>query len=127
MTVNKNRPVNLDLRTIKQPVAAISSILHRVTGVVLFVGVLFLLYVFALSLQSEQGFAQTQALFRDSVLAKLITWGLLSALVYHMAAGVKHLIMDAGFCEGLDSGRIASQCAIAAGVIGVVLTGVWVW
>lgn len=127
MSVNKNRPVNLDLRTIKQPVPAISSILHRVTGVVLFVGLVFLLYVFALSLESEQGFAQAQALFDDNILAKLITWGMLSALIYHMAAGVKHLIMDIGYCEGLYSGRVISQVALAVGVIGIVLTGVWVW
>ncbi|EAR59444.1 succinate dehydrogenase, cytochrome b556 subunit, partial [Neptuniibacter caesariensis] len=51
--MNKKRPVNLDLRTIKQPLPAITSILHRVTGVALFFGAVFALYALGLSLESE--------------------------------------------------------------------------
>lgn len=125
--MNKTRPVNLDLRTIKQPLSAISSILHRITGVILFVGVAFMLYAFDLSLQSPQGFAAVEGLFESSFLAKLIAWGTVSALLYHLFAGVKHLIMDLGYCEELESGRRAAQVTLIAGAAGVLLSGVWIW
>ncbi|HEY1026500.1 MAG TPA: succinate dehydrogenase, cytochrome b556 subunit, partial [Pseudomonas sp.] len=37
--MNSQRPVNLDLRTIKLPITAYTSILHRISGVILFVGI----------------------------------------------------------------------------------------
>ncbi|WP_210395199.1 succinate dehydrogenase, cytochrome b556 subunit [Motiliproteus sediminis] len=125
--MNKTRPVNLDLRTIKQPLPAISSILHRITGVILFVGVAFMLFAFDLSLESQQGFDAVADMFQNSFFAKLIAWGLVSALLYHLFAGVKHLVMDCGYCEELESGRLAAKVTLGAGVAAVVLSGVWIW
>jgi succinate dehydrogenase / fumarate reductase cytochrome b subunit len=125
--VNKNRPVNLDLRTIKQPLPAISSILHRVTGVILFVGVAFMLYAFDLSLESQQGFDAAAAMLSDSFFGKFIAWGLVSSLLYHLFAGVKHLIMDCGYCEELESGTMAAKTTLIAGAVATILAGVWIW
>jgi succinate dehydrogenase / fumarate reductase, cytochrome b subunit len=125
--VIKKRPVNLDLRTIKQPLPAISSILHRITGVALFFGAIFMLYALGLSLESEAGFNEAVAMFEGSFFAKLIAWGLLSALAYHSLAGVKHLVMDAGYFEELESGRLAAKAVLIAGGVAVLLMGVWVW
>jgi succinate dehydrogenase / fumarate reductase cytochrome b subunit len=125
--VNKKRPVNLDLRTIKQPLPAISSILHRITGVALFFGAIFMLYALGLSLESEAGFNEAVVMFEDSFFAKLIAWGLLSALVYHCLAGVKHLVMDAGYFEELESGQLAAKATLIAGGVSILLVGVWVW
>jgi succinate dehydrogenase / fumarate reductase cytochrome b subunit len=66
-------------------------------------------------------------MFEESFFAKLITWGLISALLYHMFAGVKHLIMDAGHLEEIESGAMAAKVTLALGVAGVLLAGVWVW
>ena len=63
----------------------------------------------------------------DSFLAKLIIWGILSALLYHLVAGIKHLFMDMGIGEELESGRLASKITIVVSVILIVLAGVWVW
>ncbi len=125
--MNKKRPVNLDLATIRQPLPAIASILHRVTGIILFVGLAFLFYAFDLSLESAEGFAAVVAMFEDNFIAQFIAWGLLSALGYHIAAGVKHLIMDMGFCEELESAELAAKAVFVIAAIGVVLAGVWVW
>lgn len=125
--MNKKRPVNLDLATIRQPLPAITSILHRVTGVILFVGILFLLYIFDLSLESPAGFAEAVSMLESNFFAKFIAWGLLSALIYHIAAGVKHLIMDMGFCEELESATLAAKAVFAVAAVGVVLAGIWVW
>jgi len=125
--VNKKRPVNLDILTISQPVTAIVSILHRVTGIILFVGLAFLFYAFDLSLDSQQGFDQVVNILQTSFLAKFIIWGVVSALLYHLVAGVKHLFMDMGYFEELDSGRSAAIANLIIAAVFIVLAGVWIW
>jgi len=84
--VKSQRPVNLDLRTIKLPITAYTSILHRVSGVILFVGIALLLLALDTSLSSPEGFEEVRA-YLGSPLAKLVSWALLSALLYHLVAG----------------------------------------
>ena len=62
-----------------------------------------------------------------SPLAKLVIWGLLSALLYHLVAGVRHLVMDAGVGETLEGGKRGSKIVIAIAVVLIGLAGVWVW
>jgi succinate dehydrogenase / fumarate reductase cytochrome b subunit len=124
--LNSQRPVNLDLRTIKLPITAYTSILHRISGVILFFGIAILLYALDLSLSSEEGFAQVQACLSNP-LAKLIVWGLVSALLYHLVAGVRHLIMDAGIGETLEGGTLGSKVVLAVSVVLILLAGVWIW
>jgi succinate dehydrogenase / fumarate reductase cytochrome b subunit len=125
--VNDKRPVNLDLRTIKQPLPAITSILHRATGVILFVGVAFMLYAFDLSLDSQQGFSSVADTLSNSFFARLIAWGLVSALLFHFFAGIKHLVMDCGFCEELESAQLAAKATIALSIVTILLAGIWIW
>ena len=124
--MKSQRPVNLDLRTIKLPITAYTSILHRISGVILFVGLAVLLYALDKSLASEEGFEQVKACM-TSPLAKLVIWGLLSALLYHLVAGVRHLIMDMGIGETLEGGKLGSQIVIVISVVMIVLAGVWIW
>jgi len=125
--VSKKRPVNLDLRTIKQPLPALVSITHRVTGVMLFVGLIFMFYLFDLSLSGAQDFAAAQSVLQDHFLAKFIAWGLLVSLAFHLFAGVKHLIQDFGYGEELESAEKAAKFVIGATAAAAVLAGVWVW
>lgn len=124
--VNKNRPVNLDLSTIKLPITALVSITHRATGVILLVGILVLLWMLDLSLTSAEGFAFLQEVL-ESPIAKFILWGVLSALAYHFTAGIKHLIMDLGVGETLEGGKLGAKIALACAAVLIVLAGVWVW
>jgi len=124
--VKSQRPVNLDLRTIKLPVTAYTSILHRISGVILFVSLAIMLYALDKSLDSEEGFGQVKACL-TSPLAKLVIWGILSALLYHLVAGVRHLIMDMGIGETLEGGKLGSKIVIAVSVVVIVLAGVWIW
>lgn len=124
--MENKRPVNLDLTQFSFPLPALTSIAHRITGVALFVGLVFLMYGLDLSLQSEEGFNQAKALM-DSFLAKLIIWGVVSALLYHLVAGIKHLIMDTGIGETLEGGLIAAKATIAISIVLIVLAGVWIW
>jgi succinate dehydrogenase / fumarate reductase cytochrome b subunit len=124
--LNSQRPVNLDLRTIKLPITAYTSILHRISGVILFFGIAILLYGLDLSLSSEEGFAQVKACM-TSPLVKLIVWGLVSALLYHLVAGIRHLIMDVGVGETLEGGKLGSKIVLAVSVVLILLAGVWIW
>jgi len=125
--VNKKRPVNLDLRTIKQPLPAITSILHRISGVVLFFGAIFMMYALSLSLESQAGFDQAAEMLSESFIAKFIAWGLTSAILYHFIAGIKHLVMDAGYCEEIESGHAAAKVTLIIAVVAILLAGVWIW
>ncbi|WCN08817.1 succinate dehydrogenase, cytochrome b556 subunit [Marinomonas mediterranea] len=125
--MNKKRPVNLDISTISMPVTAIVSILHRITGIILFIGLVFLFYAFDLSLESQEGFDTVVETLQTSFLAKFIIWGVVSALMYHLVAGVKHLFMDLGHFEELESGRKAAQINLIIAAILIVVAGVWVW
>jgi succinate dehydrogenase / fumarate reductase cytochrome b subunit len=124
--VNSQRPVNLDLRTIKLPITAYTSILHRISGVILFFGIAVLLFALDKSLSSEEGFEQVKACL-TSPLAKLVVWGLLSALLYHLVAGVRHLVMDVGVGETLEGGKLGSKIVIVVSAVLIVLLGVWIW
>jgi succinate dehydrogenase / fumarate reductase cytochrome b subunit len=124
--VKSQRPVNLDLRTIKLPITAITSILHRISGIILFIGLAFMLYALSASLGSEEGFANVKATL-TSPLAKFIAWGLLSSLLYHLVAGIRHLIMDTGVGETLEGGKLGSKIVIVVSLALIVLAGVWIW
>ncbi|MDP1756070.1 MAG: succinate dehydrogenase, cytochrome b556 subunit, partial [Pseudohongiella sp.] len=56
-----NRPINLDFKTLRLPLPAITSILHRISGVIIFGGVFVLLWLLSSSLKSEAGFLDVQA------------------------------------------------------------------
>lgn len=85
-----------------------------------------LLYGLDLSLSSEEGFAEVRACM-TSPLVKLVVWGLLSALLYHLVAGIRHLLMDAGIGESLEGGKLGSKVVLAVSVVLILLAGVWIW
>ena len=123
-----SRPINVgigDLLSFKWPITAIGSITHRVAGVVLFIGVAFMLYALDLSLSSEQGFISLKEMM-VSPLGKLITWGMLSALGYHFVAGIKHLLMDMGLAETLESAQFAAKTTIFFSAALIALAAIWV-
>lgn len=124
--MKNQRPVNLDISTIKFPIAAIVSILHRISGVFLFAGVAVLLWMLDASLASEEQFVALKETLTNPVW-QVIVWAVLAALAYHLVAGVRHLFMDCGLGEGLKAGRLTAQLVIGVSVVLIVLAGVWVW
>jgi succinate dehydrogenase / fumarate reductase cytochrome b subunit len=125
--VNDKRPVNLDLSTIKFPVTAIASITHRVTGVAIFLALPILLWMLDRSLASPESFADLKELMTTSLLVKLVVWGILSVLLYHLVAGIRHLIMDTGVGESLEGGRRGAKLAFIISAVLILLVGVWIW
>lgn len=124
--MKQKRPVNLDFSTFKLPLPALTSIAHRISGVILFFGVTLLLYLFDLSLNSPSDFDRVKNLF-SSFPMQVLTWVVVSALLYHLLAGIKHLIMDLGIGETIEGGKRGARLVIVFAAIGLVLAGVWIW
>ncbi|MDN6179774.1 MAG: succinate dehydrogenase, cytochrome b556 subunit [Halomonas subglaciescola] len=125
--MNSKRPVNLNLSTIHFPLPAITSIVHRITGVILFVGLVFAFWALGKSLSSPAGFDAVSHALASNFLAKLIAWGLLSALAFHFVAGVKHFFMDADVGLDHQRGTQNAQITVILSVVLIVLAGVWIW
>ncbi|PJE80589.1 Succinate dehydrogenase cytochrome b556 subunit [invertebrate metagenome] len=124
--MKRKRPVDLSLTAIKLPVNALVSIAHRLSGVVLFVGVGYLLYLLELSLQSQASFLLISEKLHSPV-SHFIVWFLGSALIYHFIAGIKHLMMDMSIGENKKSGMIASWIALGLSAVLIVSLGGWLW
>ncbi|WP_420935969.1 succinate dehydrogenase, cytochrome b556 subunit [Alteromonas sp. A081] len=124
--MKKQRPVNLELNTIKFPPSAISSILHRVTGVAMFFALLFVIWAWAVSVQSPEGFANVQAIM-DGFFGKIVAIGTASALTYHILGGLRHVVMDLGHWEELESGNNSAKATIALWIVLTVVLGVALW
>lgn len=124
--MKQKRPVNLDLTTLRFPPMAIVSILHRISGVVLFLLFPAMLYFLDLSLRSEASYQSLLNTFH-SPYCKLLLWVFSAAIVYHLLAGIRHLIMDMGFGEGLDAGRRSAVTVITLSIVLTILIGIWIW
>jgi len=108
------------------PITAISSILHRITGVLLVATVPFTFWLLEKSLTSQAEFNQVKSIIQGD-LVKFIIWVVLSMLSYHIVAGIRHMFMDAGIGESLEGGRRGAQLVIIFGVLIAIGLGVWLW
>jgi len=124
--VKNPRPKNLNLFTIRFPIPAIASILHRMSGFILFILIPFILWGLYLSLASQQSFDDLHQVF-TLPWVKFVIWVSLSAFIYHFVAGIRHLLMDIGVGEELKSGKLSAIFTIIIAAILIILTGVWLW
>lgn len=124
--MNDKRPVNLDIKTIHLPITSYVSILHRVSGVALFVIVGLFLWMLDTSLSSAEGFKALQDIL-SGAFATLVLWGMMAALIYHTVAGIRHLIMDMGIGETLEGGVLGARLVVVISAVLIALAGVWLW
>jgi succinate dehydrogenase / fumarate reductase cytochrome b subunit len=120
------RPMFLDLRQIAMPVGALTSIGHRVSGVVLALAIPAAVYCFALSLQGEAGFERWTAIsvhLAFKVAAVIAIW----ALAHHLFGGLRHLLSDFDVGSPLRSARKSAWFVNLAGVAVALLAAVAVW
>lgn len=122
----KQRPINLDLRTIRQPVAAISSILHRVSGIITLFALAILLWLLSYSLSSPAGFSAVVDIL-DGFFVWIIMWGILTALAYHIVGGIRHIIMDMGYGVELEGGTLSAKVAFGVTIVLSLLAGIMLW
>lgn len=89
----RNTPVFLSLRQIRLPVTAIASILHRLSGLLLFLALPLFIYALQQSLQGQENFIALTRLL-DSFWLKTIIAVLIWGLLHHLFAGIRFLLLD---------------------------------
>lgn len=125
MQIAKKRPINLNLLNFSFPITAITSIIHRITGVVLFFAVPLYLWMLDVSLADKSGFVKVQRCL-DTGGMKFFNWLVLCTLSYHFLAGLRHIIMDFGFGESRCVAKITSKLLLVLSVVVFVLWGLWI-
>ena len=123
--VKKQRPVNLKLTSIGFPITAISSVLHRASGVLLFLFIPAVLWTLWYSLASVSTFTALQH-FMQYFWFRFALWLFLSGLIYHMIAGGRHLLMDMHFGDSLQGGRFGAIAVLFLSIAIIALFGVYI-
>ena len=122
----RKRPKNLNLFTIRLPVNAIISILHRMSGMALFLVLPALLWALSQSVQSEVSYTALAGMLQHW-LAKLFVIGLSCAFFHHFYAGLRHLAMDVHWMTSLQKARISSRLVLCLDVLSVTALALVVW
>jgi succinate dehydrogenase / fumarate reductase cytochrome b subunit len=102
-----------ELSNYRMPLASIVSILHRISGFLIFLSLPLILYLFQMSLLSEDSFKYFAGI-ASHPLVKLVILGLCWAYFQHFCAGVRHLFMDLHL--GLDKDSARTSAATVLGV-----------
>ena len=110
------------LMNYRLPPAGIVSILHRISGFVMFVLLPFVLYLLQLSISSEMTFSRFAGIL-EHPLAELVLLGLIWSYLQHFCAGVRHLFMDMHMGIEKDSSRQSAVSVIAVTLVLTVLCG----
>jgi succinate dehydrogenase / fumarate reductase cytochrome b subunit len=114
-----------DLPSYRLPAAGWVSILHRISGAIMFALLPFVIWMFDVSISSEISFAKFKAAFEIGMLGlpgfvwKLLALALIWAYLHHLIAGLRHLWMDARHAVSKEFGK---SSALATLVLGSVLT-----
>jgi len=124
--MNKQRPKHLALHLIKLPLPGFISILHRISGLLLFFALPLLLLMLQYSLRSIETYTQLMAVLAYP-LAKLMLLGLLWAFLHHFCAGLRYLAIDLHHVRDLARARNSSKAVMAVSLALTVLLGVKLW
>jgi len=126
LTAKKKRPLWYNLSPLNLPLPGLVSIFHRVSGALLFLGLVWFLFLLDMSLASEDGFAR----FRGHVghpLVKLLLLGFLWAYLHHFFAGIRYLFLDIDKGVDLAAARASSYAVLAVSLALTVLLGMRLW
>ena len=124
MNVNQGRPVFLNLLRIRQPVTAVVSILHRISGFFMVLLMPVFIYLLQLSLSSPEGFAQVVSILDHQVvrvIGVIICW----MFSHHLLAGIRFLLLDFDIAITRESARKSAWLVHAgAGILALMAAGV---
>ena len=126
LTLKKRRPLWYNLSPFNLPLPGWVSIFHRISGVLLFLGLFWLLPLLDSSLQSAEGFER----FKDTVsqpLMKLVLIVLVWAYLHHLCAGIRYLMHDLHKADSLPAARKTAGTVFVVSLIVTVILGVAIW
>ncbi|GJM06985.1 MAG: succinate dehydrogenase subunit C [marine bacterium B5-7] len=118
-----NRPVHLQMTTMRFPLTAIVSILHRVSGVLLFILLPVFLWGLGKSLSSAADYQDLIKLLANP-LSRFVAWVMAASFIYHGCAGVRHLMMDLGHFESKTGAKRAAQLMLLIAFVLIAWVGV---
>jgi len=122
MTARIERPLSPHLQTYRLTLTMALSIIHRATGLALYVGTLLLAWWLIAVSSSPTAYANVEA-FMNSFLGRLIVFGYTWALMHHMLSGIRHFVWDLGYGFKPNEREALSWGAL---ILGIVLT-VLIW
>ncbi|WP_201526151.1 MULTISPECIES: succinate dehydrogenase, cytochrome b556 subunit [Psychrobacter] len=123
--VKSNRPINLPLSqviSVNSSPIAIASILHRISGIMLFLLIPVMLWILQTSLASPESF---ETVF-DNIFIRFLAWVFVAFIAYHFVMGIKHLFADNGSNEELKSARMVTVVSFVIAAILIVASFIWV-
>lgn len=122
----KKRPVFLEINNIRLPIPGIVSILHRISGVAMFIMLPIVLCLLGGSLSSGESFDAYKSI-ASNPLVKLVLIGLLWAFLHHLLAGVRFLLLDAHKGLELNTARATAKVVFITALSLTVILGVALW
>jgi len=123
MTSTARRPVHLNLFKIRLPIGGIMSIIHRATGVFMFLVLPYLIYLLVLSLSGPEGYAKAAGAVH-SLPGMLFVFLIMWSLAHHLLAGIRYLLIDVDL--GVEK-EVARQTALGVIVAGPILGLLLAW
>ena len=116
-----NRPLSPHLQVYRPQMTSVLSILHRITGVVMALGTVFLTWWLVAAAYGAENFESAQGVF-GSFIGHLLLWGFTFALFYHLFNGIRHLVWDFGWGFELPQVQQSGIVMLAATVICTLIT-----
>lgn len=123
MAADRDRPLSPHLQIYRLPLNAITSIIHRITGILLALGAVVVVAMLIAAADGSQAYRVAYDL-AASWPGRVVLLGFTLALYYHLCAGVRHLFWDAGYGFSLEAARRGSWLVIAGAVVLTAVT--WV-
>ena len=124
--MNRSQPKYLNLFEIRLPVPALVSILHRVSGLALFLFLPYLLWLLQASLSSAESFERYRAVLAHPI-AKLTLIALLWAFLHQLLAGLRVLALDLHWGTELAAARTSSRLVLIGALALTLVLGLWLW
>jgi len=121
MSWDDKRPLSPHIQIYKMPITAKLSILHRGTGVVLFIGLLLMIWVLTAAAGGVDSWQSMQS-FLASWLGKFILFGFTFSLYYHLCNGIRHLMWDVGKGLSLESVHFSAPIVLIASLLLTLIT-----
>ena len=126
LAAKKKHPLWYNLSPFNLPVPGLVSIFHRVSGALLFLGLIWFLFLLDMSLASEAGFAHFKTTIGHG-LVKLALLALLWAYLHHFCAGIRYLFLDIDRGLALPTARMTSYAVFAISLILTAILGAKLW
>lgn len=124
--MNRKRPKHLALHQIRLPLAGYVSILHRLSGALLFLALPLLLWMLYASLRSIETYTALTEILQHP-LAKAGMLLVLWAFLHHFCAGIRYLAIDLRLASSLARARASSVWVMIVSLALTLLIGVKLW